>query len=128
MTATIGTDSVVTFAATSNGLLDCTGVVALGVDAFLLEGGIRFSFRFDVSVDRAGVLDALCNGVAVVDDDDGVAVDRLGVLNAFGNGGLSFFCLLTSVSTEMSAIQLAVIPVLAMLAGLGLRAELTERR
>lgn len=72
---------------------------------FLLEGGGRFSFRFDVSVDRACVLDVLCNGVAVVDadDDDGVAVDRLGVLDTLGNGGLSFFCLLTSAVLYIEA-------------------------
>lgn len=32
------------------------------------------------------------------------------------------------LSIDISAMQLAVIPVLAILAGLGLRAELTERR
>lgn len=109
------------------------------VTFLLLEGGNRFSFRFGVSVDLAGV-DVLGEDVA--------GVERLGVLKVFGNGGRSFFCLLTSPMTkvsyveksnemmkfsdlpsiEISAIQLAVIPVLAILAGLGLRAELTERR
>lgn len=113
------------------------------VTFLLLEGGNRFSFRFGVSVDLAGV-DVLGEDVA----DDVAGVERLGVLKVFGNGGRSFFCLLTSPMTkvsyveksnemmkfsdlpsiEISAIQLAVIPVLAILAGLGLRAELTERR
>lgn len=59
---------------------------------FLLEEVNRFSFRFGVSVDLTGV-DVLGEDVV---DDDAAAVDRLGVLNVFGNGGLSFFCLLTS--------------------------------
>lgn len=117
MVCTIVTDSVVTFVATSNGLLDCTGVVARGVDAwtfdklsqeessenshlskqctmhtFLLEGGNRFSFRFGVSADRIGV-DVLGDDVA---DVVAAALDRLGVFKVFGNGGLSFFCLLAS--------------------------------
>jgi hypothetical protein len=113
-----GGSAITLVVAISSGLLDCTGVVALGVDGFLFEDN-RFSFRFGVSVDLIGV--------EVIGEAAVAVVDRLGVLN-FGNGGLSFFCLLTSLSIEMSAMQLAVIPVLAMLAGRGLRAELTERR
>lgn len=56
-----------------------------------MADGNRFSVRFGASVDRAGV-DALGEDVAV----DEAAVDRLGVLNGFGNGGRSFFCLVTS--------------------------------
>lgn len=64
---------------------------SLHTRTFLLEGGIRFSFRFNVSVDRAGVD---VPDVAADDAADGVAAtDRLGALNAFGNGGRSFFCL-----------------------------------
>lgn len=63
----------------------------------MLEEGNRFSFRFGVSVDLTGV-DVLGEDV----DDAAVvaAVDRLGVLNVFGNGGLSFFCLLTSAIAQ----------------------------
>lgn len=69
---------------------------------FLLEGGNRgFSFRFGVSVDLTGV-DVLGEDVVVDDDDAAAVVDRLGVLNVFGNGGLSFFCLLTSPSKKSS--------------------------
>lgn len=114
-----------------------------------LVGGF-FSVRLGVSADRTGVNATGEDVVAAVDD---TAVDRLGVLIGFGNGGRSFFCLVTSpmtkskkkfvsnepltqihffsrhlLSIEMSAMQLTDIPVLAMLFGRVLRAELPVRR